>query len=73
MDKKQLMWILWPGFVVAIPAVGILFTLIDPVDVHYFGAPLQASALAVYSAGFLFLWSLGIACSALTLLLQRRA
>ena len=70
---QRLMWILWPGFVMAIPAVGIVFTLVDPADVHYFGAPLEASPLAVYSAGFIFLWALGVASSALTCMLQRRA
>jgi hypothetical protein len=73
MDKRQLMWVLWPGFVMAIPAVGVTFTFIDPIDVHYFGAPLEVSPLAVYTAGFLFLWALGVACSALTCMLQHRA
>ena len=73
MGKRQLMWILWPGFAMAIPAVGVVFTFIDPVDLHYFGAPLETSPLAVYTSGFLFLWALGIACSALTCILQHRA
>ncbi len=73
MGKRQLMWILWPGFVMAIPAVGLVFTFIDPIDVHYFGAPLEARPLAVYTSGFLFLWALGVACSALTCILQHRA
>ena len=34
---QRLMWILWPGFVMAIPAVGIAFTLVDPADLHAFG------------------------------------
>jgi len=68
---QRLMWILWPGFLVAIPAVGIVFTLVDPEDLHAFGAPLGLSRLGAYSMGFLFFWALGAACSALTCLLQR--
>lgn len=67
---RRLIWILWPGFVVAIPAVGIVFTLVDPADLHLFGAPLEASRIAAYTLGFFFFWALGAACSALTCMLQ---
>ena len=70
---QRLIWILWPGFVMAIPAVGIVFTLIDPADLHLLGTPLEAGPLAAYSTGFFFLWALGVACSALTCILQRRS
>lgn len=69
--SQRLMWILWPGFVMAIPAVGIVFTLVDPADLHAFGAPLEMSRLGAYSLGFLLFWALGAGCSALTVLLQR--
>ena len=68
---QRLMWVLWPGFVMAIPAVGIVFTLVDPADLHAFGRPLEATRLGAYSIGFLLFWALGSACSALTCLLQR--
>ena len=68
---QRAIWILWPGFVMAIPAVGGVFTLVDPTDLHLFGAPLEASRLGAYTLGFLFFWLLGSACSALTCLLQR--
>jgi hypothetical protein len=68
---QRWMWVLWPGFLVAIPAVGITFTLVDPADLHAFGAPLALSRLGAYTLGFLFFWTLGSACSALTCLLQR--
>ena len=68
---QRLMWVLWPGFVMAIPAVGIVFTLVDPADLHAFGRPLEATRLGAYSLGFLLFWALGSACSALTCLLQR--
>ena len=68
---QRWIWILWPGFVLAIPAVGIAFTLLDPEELHAFGAPLAVSRLGAYSLGFLFFWALGTGCSALTCLLQR--
>src|SRR5512141_2738737 len=68
---RRLMWVLWPGFLMAIPAVGVVFTLIDPEDLHAFGRPLQATRLGAYTLGFLLFWILGCACSALTCLLQR--
>ena len=68
---QRIAWILWPGFVVAIPAVGIVFTVVDPADLHAFGAPLEVSRLGVYTLGFIFFWVLGSTCSALTCLLQR--
>ena len=61
---QRIAWILWPGFVMAIPAVGIVFTLIDPAD-------LEVSRKGAYTAGFLLFWAMGSACSALTCLLQR--
>ena len=68
---QRLMWILWPGFLMAIPTVGLVFTLVDPADLHAFGAPLGLSRLGAYTLGFLLFWALGSGCSALTCLLQR--
>jgi len=65
---QRLIWVAWPGFLMAIPAVGVVFTLVDPADVHGFGIE---SRMAAYTVGFLFFWALGAACSALTCLLQR--
>jgi len=69
--RQRLIWILWPGFLLAIPAVGIVFTLIDPEDLQAFGTPLQLSRLGAYTCGFLLFWLLGSASSALTCMLQR--
>lgn len=68
---QRVMWVLWPGFVVAIPAVGLVFSIVDPADLQWFGVPLEVSRLGAYTLGFLFFWALGSACSALTCLLQR--
>lgn len=68
---QRLIWVLWPGFVMAIPAVGLVFTIVDPADLQGFAAPLASSRLGAYTVGFVFFWALGSACSALTCLLQR--
>ena len=68
---QRWMWILWPGFLVAIPAVGVVFSLFDPADLHLNGKQVEMSRLGAYTLGFFFFWALGSACSALTSLLQR--
>jgi hypothetical protein len=68
---RRWIWILWPGFVMAIPAVGVVFTLVDPEELHWIGAPVAASRMTVYTLGFFFFWALGAGSSALTDLLQR--
>lgn len=69
--KQRVIWVLWPGFLIAIPTVGIVFTLLDPAEMHLFGEPLQLSRLGAYTVGFLFFWAMGSGASALTCLLQR--
>ena len=69
---RRLMWVVWPGFLLAIPTVGIVFTRLDPADLHLFGEPLAVSRLGAYTLGFLLFWLMGSACSALTCLLQER-
>jgi hypothetical protein len=68
--KKQLIFILWPSFVVAAVANGLFFTVFDPADFTLFG-PFGLGRLTAYSAGFLILWALGAASSAFTCFLQR--
>jgi hypothetical protein len=69
--RQRLIWILWPGFLLAIPGVGIVFTLVDPADLQAFGTPLELSRLGAYTCGFLMFWLFGSASSALTCMLQR--
>ncbi len=67
--KERLMWVLWPAFVVAIPAVGLVFSVLDPENMVIAG--IDISRHGAYSIGFLFFWLVGACCSALTGLLQR--
>jgi hypothetical protein len=68
---QRLGWILWPAFLVAGVADGIVFSLFDPQEMHLFGEPLELSRIGVYSIGFFLFWAFGAASSALTCLLQR--
>jgi hypothetical protein len=69
--KKQLMWILWPAFLVAGAADGLIFSLFDPQDLHLFGEPVNLDRRAIYSIGFFLFWAFAAASSALSCLLQR--
>jgi hypothetical protein len=67
----RLMWVIWPAFLVAGAAEGIFFTIFDPFELHFFGAPLDMSRGAIYTMGFFGFWGMGIASSALTVFLER--
>jgi hypothetical protein len=70
---RRLMWILWPSFLVAIPASGVYFSLLDPVDLDLLGLHIAANNGVAYSIGFCAFWLLGAASSAMTVLLCRPA
>ena len=63
---ERAMWVVWPGFLTAIVAEIVFFTLFDPLDLD-----MRNSREAVYTAGFVAFWALGMLSSALTLFLQR--
>ena len=68
---RRIMWIVWPAFLMAGVAELVFFSVFDPFDLHFFGAPLEMSRQAIYTMGFFGFWGLGIASSALTLFLAR--
>lgn len=69
--SQKLMWILWPGFLMAGVSELVFFSLVDPQDLHLFGQPLEWSRTTIYSCGFFVFWLLASGTSALTCLLQR--
>ncbi len=70
-SAQRLMWVIWPAFLVAGVAEAIFFTVFDPFQLHFFGAPLDLSREAIYTLGFFGFWGVGIASSALTAMLAR--
>ena len=67
MKLRLLMWILWPSFMVAGIAEGLLFTVIDPDDLVFFGHHFEVSHEAVYTIGFFVLWALCALSSTLSI------
>ena len=70
LTAQRIMWIVWPAFLMAGVAELVFFSIFDPFDLHFFGAPLALSREAVYAMGFFGFWALGIASSALTMFLE---
>ncbi|MBS3998020.1 MAG: hypothetical protein KGZ67_11965 [Hydrogenophaga sp.] len=70
MWTQRLMWIAWPAFLVAAVLEMVVFALVDPSDLHWFGAPLALSREAIYTLAFFVFWGATIASSALTTLLS---
>ncbi len=50
-----------------------MFSMVDPGEVHWMGHQLQASRQAVYTAAFFCFWLIAMACSGLTLWLNKPA
>ncbi len=69
MFVKRLMWIAWPAFLVAGLIEALVFAMVDPQDLHWFGHPLAMSREGVYTLAFFAFWILAMISSALTALL----
>jgi len=70
MLAQRMMWIAWPAFLVAGVLEMLVFAVVDPNDLHWFGQPLEMSRQAVYTLGFFAFWLMTMASSALTTLLS---
>ena len=72
--RQRAMWILWPAFLMAGVLEMLVFAVIDPADLRWFGGPPVAwSAQAVYSVTFGIFWGVITETSALTVLLSLTA
>jgi hypothetical protein len=70
MLAKRMMWIAWPAFLVAGLLEILVFGLVDPQDLHWFGQPLALSRQGVYTMSFFIFWALAMVSSGLTTLLS---
>ena len=70
MLAQRLMWIAWPAFLLAGVIEMLVFALVDPQDLQWFGHPLALSREGVYTLAFFAFWLLSMASSALTTLLS---
>ena len=64
------MWIAWPAFLLAGVIEMLVFAMVDPQNLHWFGQPLALSREAVYTLAFFVFWILTMTSSALTTLLS---
>jgi hypothetical protein len=70
---KRAIWILWPSFLVAVAAVGVFFSLFDPMEFSIEGEALASTRLGAYTIGFFVFWAFAACSSGLTCFLQRSA
>lgn len=70
MLARRWMWIAWPAFLVAGVLEMLVFAMVDPEDLHWFGRPLELSRQGVYTLAFFVFWFMAMASSALTTLLS---
>ena len=71
MLSKRLMWIAWPAFLTAGMLEVLVFGMVDPQDLQWFGHPLELSRQSVYSLAFFVFWGVAMLSSGLTTLLAR--
>ena len=69
--RRRLLAILWPAFVMAGVLEMLVFALVDPGELRWFGVePIEASRMAIYSLCFFVFWALIATSTAITALLE---
>ncbi|MBM3386900.1 MAG: hypothetical protein FJY36_04450 [Betaproteobacteria bacterium] len=69
MRMQRMMWIAWPAFLVAGLLEILVFGLVDPEDLQWFGHSLALSRQGIYTLAFFVFWLLAMLSSGLTTLL----
>ena len=70
MLKQRLMWIIWPSFLMAGVLEMLVFSMVDPEDMHWFGHQLDFSRQGIYTVSFFVFWLMTSLSGALTTLLS---
>jgi len=69
--KQRALTILWPAFLMAGVLEMLVFAVVDPADLHWFGGEaLNWSTQAVYTVTFLIFWAVIATAGALMALLD---
>jgi hypothetical protein len=68
-SSRQLIGILWPAFLLACGLEVLVFSFVDPSDLHWGDDALRLSRQGVYSIAFFVFWAMAAASSAFTALL----
>ncbi len=66
-------WVLitWPAFLAACLLEALVFSAIDPSEVHWPSLAVQPSRQAVYTAAFFSFWLIAMACASVVLWLNK--
>ena len=67
--SRAIAQITWPAFLGAAMAVGLLFSLIDPLEIDLVGVHLADSRVGAYTLGFFIFWVLFMVSGSITWLL----
>ncbi len=70
MRAQRVMWMVWPAFLVAGMLEMLVFALVDPQDLQWFGHPLALSRQGVYTLAFFAFWGLAMVSSGMALWLS---
>ncbi|MFZ4062138.1 MAG: hypothetical protein ACOYK2_02605 [Polynucleobacter sp.] len=66
MKYRLFIWIMWPSFLVAGMAEGLLFSMVHPSELMFFGHHPDISDEGIYTIGFFIIWVFCSFSSALT-------
>lgn len=69
MLAQRIMWIVWPSFMMAGVLEILVFAMVNPQDLHWFGQAVQLSNQGMYTVAFFAFWFVTMLSSALTALL----
>ena len=70
-NVKRWVLITWPAFLAACLLEALVFSAVDPGEVHWPYLTLQPSRQAVYTAAFFSFWLISIACASTVLWLSK--
>ena len=68
---KRWVLITWPSFLAACLLEALVFSAVDPSEVHWLGQTEQPSRQTVYSAAFFSFWLIVMACCTMVLWLSK--
>jgi hypothetical protein len=72
--RRLALTVLWPAFLMAGVLEALVFVVVNPAELRWFGGPAVAlSTSAVYTVTFLIIWAVMSTSGALTALLLRSA
>ena len=71
--RERVLLIVWPAFVMAGVLEALVFVVVDPTALHWYGIePLNWSTSGVYSVTFLIFWFVIATSGAITCLLESK-